>query len=102
VSRSLEKLRREPITTDGMQDSILGPIYSLLMNTPTGDNGTPHWFCDKARPVVVEAATFLIRLYAYSDNPRVEVWKKKLAGVLQGCCGCVQGFADAKTSSRDT
>lgn len=102
VSRTLEKLKKEPINTNGMQDSILLPIYTLLLAVPPSDNDVLHWFCAKAKPVVVEAATFLLRLYAYTDNPRVEVWKAKLAGVLHGCCGCTQGFADAKISSRDT
>jgi len=102
VSRSLEKLKQEPITTDGMQDSILGPIYTLLLAVPPGDDDLLHWFCAKAKQVVVEAATFLLRLYAYTDNPRVEVWKTKLTGVLHGCCGCTQGFADAKITSRET
>lgn len=102
VTRSLDKLKREPITTDGMQDSILAPIYGLLMTVPPGDDGILHWFCNQAKPVVNEAAVFLLRLYAYAENPRVEVWKKKLAGVMHGCCGCVQSLNDAKTTSRDT
>lgn len=102
VSRTLEKLRKEPINTQGSQDAILAPIYTLLMSALPSEEGILHWFCDRARPVVVEASTFLLRLHAYSDNVRVDAWKTKLTGVLHGCCGCVQGYTSAKISSRDT
>ena len=98
----LEKLRREPITTQGSQDAILVPIYGFLMGAPPDEDGTLHWFCHRTRPVVVEASTFLLRLHAYSDNVRVDAWKAKLAGVLHGCCGCVQGYTNVKVTSRDT
>lgn len=102
VSRTLEILRKEPINTQGPQDALLAPIYTLLMSAPTNEDGTLHWFCDKARPVVIEASIFLLRLHAYSNNPRVETWRMRLAGVLHACCGCVQSYMNAKECSRDT
>jgi ATP-dependent RNA/DNA helicase, senataxin len=102
VSRMLEGLKREPVDTQGSQDALLAPIYTLLMSAPPNEDDILHWFCDKARPVVVEASIFLLRLHAYSANIRVDSWKAKMRGVLHGCCGCVQGYANAKVSSRDT
>jgi ATP-dependent RNA/DNA helicase, senataxin len=99
--RTLDRLRKEPINTQGSQDAVLAPPYTLLMNAPSDEEGVLHWFCDKARPVVAEAATFLLRLHAY-NNARVEAWKTKMAGMLHGCAGCVQGYMDAKVASRDT
>lgn len=102
MSRMLKDLKREPINTQGSQDALLAPIYTLLMSAPLNEDGNLHWFCEKARPVVVEASIFLLRLHAYSNNVRVEAWKTKMSGVLHACCGCVQGYMDAKVSSRDT
>jgi senataxin len=102
VSRILDKLKRVPVNTDGAPDTILGPIYSLLIKAPSSENHALHWFCGDARPVVVEAATFLLRLHAYTNNPRVDNWKDKMANVLHGCCNCIQCYQDIKISCRDT
>lgn len=103
VSQSLEKLRREPINADGSQDAILTPIYTYLMAVvPQGEDRVLHWFCNKSRSVVVEAAAFLLRLHAYSNNPRVDSWKNKLSKVLYGCCACVQSYTEIKVTCRNT
>lgn len=102
VARTLEKLKLEPITAEGGQDAVLGPIYNLLVHAPPGDDCVFHWFCKKARPVVTEAATFLLRLHAYSNSVMVEDWKRKMAGVLHGCCNCIQSYQEIKLTCRDT
>ncbi|KAF8516825.1 SEN1 N terminal-domain-containing protein [Hysterangium stoloniferum] len=102
VSRILDRLKREPVNTDGAPDTVLGPVYSLLIKAPAGEDRILHWFCGSAKPVVVEAATFLLRLHAYTNNPRVDNWKDKMAGVLHGCCNCLQSYMDIKISCRET
>ncbi|KAI6114047.1 SEN1 N terminal-domain-containing protein [Pisolithus sp. B1] len=60
-----------------------------------------HWFCSRADPLTVEAATFLLRLFAY-DSPQVEKWKVKLRTCLAGCSECVKVLGEVKVSSRPT
>ncbi|GJJ15585.1 hypothetical protein Clacol_009863 [Clathrus columnatus] len=102
ILRSLEKLKQEPINAEGSQDAILTPIYTFLMAVPPGEDRVLHWFCHKARPTVVEASTFLLRLHAYSNNSNVDAWKERLAKILHGCCACVQSYTEIKVTCRNT
>lgn len=102
VSRSLTKLRQEPINADGSHDTILTPIYTYLMAVSPGEDRVLHWFCSKAKSVVTEAATFLLRLHAYSNNPKVESWKERLIKVLYGCSACVHSYTELKATCRNT
>ncbi|EIW80969.1 hypothetical protein CONPUDRAFT_104043 [Coniophora puteana RWD-64-598 SS2] len=72
----------------------------MKVDTHPADN-VLHWFCSKADPLVVEAATFLLRLFAY-DSAQVNEWKAKLKLCLGGCSECVQMLNVVKVSSRTT
>ncbi|KIJ54640.1 hypothetical protein M422DRAFT_220966 [Sphaerobolus stellatus SS14] len=100
ISRSLEKLKTQPIATGGSGDDVMVPIYTFLMGAPPKD-GVLHWFCAKTRPVVIEAASFLLRLYAYNSDS-VVIWKGKLTEVLHGCSDCVEVYMEVKLKSRDS
>jgi senataxin len=102
VEKLLAKLHDVPVNTEGASDSFLGPIFTYLMAVPPNrSDGILHWFCSQASQLTVDAATFLIRLFAY-NSPRVDVWKEKFELCLGGCCDCVKGLEEAKVSSKDT
>jgi senataxin len=102
VEKLLTNLRDVPVNTEGASDSFLGPIFTYLMKiSPNPSDGTLHWFCDRASQLTIEAATFLIRLFAY-NSPRVDTWKEKFESCLGGCCNCVRGLEEAKVSSKST
>ena len=102
VRALLVSVRDAPVNTADATDDILGPIYSYLMKIPPSpSDNTYHWFCSRAQQLTIDAATFLLRLFAY-DSPRVDEWKKRLKSSLAGCCHCIKGLGEAKTSSRKT
>ena len=103
VEEILAKLRDVPVDTAGASDLYLGPIFSYLMKKLSNDhsNGVPHWFCSRVNQLTVDAATFLIRLFAY-DSPRVTQWKNTFEKCMGGCCECLQGLEEVKISSRTT
>ncbi|KAF9013411.1 SEN1 N terminal-domain-containing protein [Cyathus striatus] len=101
VERLLADLRDAPIDTSGPSDAVLGQIYTYLMDKPQTSSGEVHWFCSKADPIIVEAATFLLRLFAY-DSPQVQTWKQILDRCLSNCTRCIISFEAAKVSSRNT
>jgi senataxin len=101
VQSLLKNLRDAPVNTEGALDDILAPIYDHLMRVPSASDGCFHWFCERAEPVTIEAAVFLIRLFAY-DSPRVEEWKKRFENCVTGCLLCVRGLGELKESSRST
>jgi senataxin len=102
VEKLLTSLRDVPVNTEGASDSFLGPIFAYLMKvTPDPSDGILHWFCDRAGQLTIDAATFLIRLFAY-NSPRVDVWKENFKVCLGGCCDCVKGLEAAKVSSKTT
>src|ERR1700733_6888049 len=98
----LARLRDSPIDNAGASDEVLGTLYHYLMEVSTNpsDNAI-HWFCPHAAPNTVGAATFLIRLFAYSSQ-QVENWKVKLHSCLSRCSECVRWFEQVKVSSRNT
>jgi senataxin len=102
VEARLASLRDKPVGSGDGGENVLFPIYSYLMAVP-GDvtDGNVHWFCPKAESVTVEAATFLIRLFAY-DSDNVKAWKARFEKCLAGCSRCVQGLEEVKVSSRHT
>ncbi|KAF8843323.1 hypothetical protein BDN67DRAFT_945625 [Paxillus ammoniavirescens] len=102
VKALLASVRDTPVNTADGSDDILAPIFGYLMKVPPNKNDRRcHWFCSLADHLTVEAATFLLRLFAY-NSPRVEEWKAKLVGCLAGCCDCVRVFGEVKVSSRST
>lgn len=96
----LDDFRSNPVGSSGHEEELT-IIYRYLANNGKANDGLTHWFCAKAGDLTREAATFLLRLFAYtSDN--VNEWKWRLIQVLHGCCECVAGMNEAKFSSRHT
>lgn len=101
VKTLLTSVRDAPVNTEDAADDILQPIYLYLMNVPSASDSTYHWFCSRANQLTIDAATFLLRLFAY-DSPKVDDWKRRLKSCLSGCCHCIKGFGEVKASSRTT
>ncbi|KAI0785263.1 SEN1 N terminal-domain-containing protein [Abortiporus biennis] len=101
VRAKLASLRDTPAGTQDTSEAILALLYKFLIKNDTVDEKTTHWFCSKADPLIVEAATFLIRLHAYNSK-RVLVWRDHLKDCLTNCPDCVRGLQEAKVSSRYT
>ncbi|KIJ64432.1 hypothetical protein HYDPIDRAFT_187805 [Hydnomerulius pinastri MD-312] len=102
VKALLASVRDTPVNTADASDDVLGPIYGYLMKVPSNSSDKCyHWFCSSADQLTVEAATFLLRLFAY-NSPNVEEWKNRLRGCLAGCCACVKSFGEVKVTSRLT
>ncbi|KAI6128800.1 SEN1 N terminal-domain-containing protein [Pisolithus thermaeus] len=98
----LASVRDTPLSTSEATDEVLAPLYTYLMTVPSNSSDKCyHWFCSRADPLTVEAATFLLRLFAY-DSPQVEKWKVKLRTCLAGCSECVKVLGEVKVSSRPT
>ncbi|KAI5986161.1 SEN1 N terminal-domain-containing protein [Pisolithus albus] len=98
----LASVRDTPLSTSEATDEVLAPLYTYLMTVPSNSSDKCyHWFCSRADPLTVDAATFLLRLFAY-DSPQVEKWKVKLKTCLTGCGECVKVLGEVKVSSRLT
>lgn len=102
VETLLERLRKEPVGSEGSTDQIMKLVFEYLINVP-GDtpDGAYHWFCQLADNVTQEAATFLIRLFAY-DSQRVDDWKARMKQMISSCCDCVRALQEAKRTSQQT
>jgi senataxin len=102
MQKLLKSLHDTPVDNAGASDQVLGSVYAYLMDLPpsSGDKKL-HWFCDKADPTAVAAASFLLRLFAY-DSPQVDQWKNSLNTCLRGCCDCVRSLERIKVDSRHT
>ncbi|TDL22217.1 hypothetical protein BD410DRAFT_898486 [Rickenella mellea] len=101
VENILKKLRDEPVGTEGVNDRVLVLPFDYLMSIGRHQDGKLHWFCEQSDAVAIEAATFLLRLFAYR-NERVDSWKKRLIYCLHGCSACVRSFVEVKYTSRST
>ncbi len=102
VQALLERLRNEPIGSEGSTDSVMKVIFDYLFKVPVApSDGVCHWFCQRADSVTQEAATFLIRLFAY-DSQRVEDWRARMKTLLASCCDCVRGLQEVKRTSQET
>ena len=102
VETLLERLRKEPVGSEGSTDQIMKVIFDYLINVPEDPlNGAYHWFCQLADNVTQEAATFLIRLFAY-DSRRVDDWKTRMKKIIPSCCDCVRALQEAKRTSQLT
>ena len=102
VKALLERLHDEPADTTIATESVLAEVYDYLMGVPTTQHdGLYHWFCNHAEPLTIDAASFLLRLFAY-NSPKVVQWKGRFAAVLSGCVRCVKGLAEVKLTSRQT
>ncbi|KAF8798795.1 hypothetical protein BYT27DRAFT_6878132 [Phlegmacium glaucopus] len=101
IEKLLATLRDEPVNSEQLDDGVLGEVYSYLMDIPSTSSGDLHWFCEKVNIITIDAATFLLRLFAYNSDP-VEVWKKRLQQCLTCCSSCVGGLETAKVVSQTT
>ncbi|KAH7909030.1 SEN1 N terminal-domain-containing protein [Hygrophoropsis aurantiaca] len=102
VKALLATVRDNPANTADAKDNVLEPVFIYLMGvSPNTSDNKLHWFCNQADQVTVEAATFLLRLFAYNSS-QVDKWKTKLKTCLAGCCACVKGLGEVKTSSKTT
>ena len=102
VQALLERLRNDPVGSEGSTDSVMKVIFDYLFKVPANpSDGVYHWFCQRADSVTREAATFLIRLFAY-DSQRVDDWRARTNTILASCCDCVRGLQEAKRTSQDT
>ncbi|GLB38538.1 putative SEN1 N terminal [Lyophyllum shimeji] len=99
VRQLLATLRDVPVDTVNMSTSILKTIYDHLMNVPSGSDNVLHWFCHRAASDTAEAATFLIRMFAYQS---VDQWRAKFQSCMSRCVDCVQWLERAKVTSRST
>jgi senataxin len=101
VKTLLNQLRDSPVNSEELSENVLAKIYDYLMKTT--ETKQVHWFCTKTESTIIEAATFMLRLFAYSDdNPKVSKWKGKLNECLNSCADCVLGLERAKVNSRET
>lgn len=101
IEALLARLRDVPADSHKITDDVLGVIYSHLMSVPATVSGDLHWFCSAAQPTTIAAATFLLRLLAYS-SPEVDNWKEKFHLCLSKCSECVQGLEEVKETSKST
>ena len=102
VETLLERLRKEPVGSEGSTDQIMKVVFDYLINVPDNPSGGAyHWFCQLADNVTQEAATFLIRLFAY-DSQRVNDWKTRMKKIVSSCCDCVRALQEAKRTSQQT
>ncbi|KAG7443042.1 uncharacterized protein BT62DRAFT_953934 [Guyanagaster necrorhizus] len=100
VQNVLDKLRDSPVDSNNLGDNVLGPVYNYLMGV-SKDGEDIHWFCGRATTTTIAAATFLIRLFAYT-SPLVLTWKERLSVCVMRCADCACGLERAKYSSRTT
>lgn len=102
VEKLLATLRDAPVDNTGASEAVLIKIYSYLMEIPTRPpDGVLHWFCSRASPTTVAAATFMLRLFAY-NSPQVDAWKVKFQSCIGRCVDCVQGLEYEKEASKIT
>lgn len=99
VSNKLEEFRDAPVMQPSGQDLYTIFQFLVLENSPA--ESQLHWFCAQAQPLVFEAATFLLRLHAYSSS-LVAQWREKLQTCMAGCAQCVKGLQEVKGTSRHT
>ncbi|KAF8073606.1 SEN1 N terminal-domain-containing protein [Lyophyllum atratum] len=99
IHHILATLRDAPVDTEHMSGSVLTTVYNHLMNIPSASDNILHWFCHRAEPDTLEAATFLIRMFAYE---KVDQWREKFHACMTRCPDCVLGLERAKVTSRNT
>lgn len=102
VKALLARLHDAPVDSADGSDDVLFPVFNYLMKVPSNSSDKRyHWFCSRADQLTVDAAAFLLRLFAY-NSPKVDEWKARLIGCLGGCCACVKAFGEVKVTSRST
>ena len=102
IETLLERLRNEPVGSEGSTDQVMKVIFGYLIEVPEDSlDGAYHWFCQRANNVTQEAAAFLIRLFAY-DSQRVDEWKARMKKIVSSCCDCVRALQEVKRTSQQT
>jgi senataxin len=103
--RAVEGLLRQfhdtPVPTEQTKDRDLALIYDYLIDVCPHPDGSLHWFCEEAAGVTREAATFLLRLFAYGTDKALR-WRTMLLKCTSTCCNCVTALEERKWSSKDT
>ncbi|KAG6334081.1 hypothetical protein ID866_5013 [Astraeus odoratus] len=102
VKGILASVRDTPVNTTEGTDEVLAPVHAYLMSIPSSTSDKCyHWFCSRAEQLTMDAAAFLLRLFAY-DSPQVDQWRARLKDCLARCSECVKGLGEVKVSSRST
>lgn len=99
ISTKLERLRDAPVA-QASNDELLS-IFRFLIQETAPNNGKVHWFCSQTQPLVLEAATFMLRLHAYNSKNVVQ-WRQRLQACLGSCSPCAKRLQDIKETSRHT
>ncbi|PPQ66263.1 hypothetical protein CVT24_007281 [Panaeolus cyanescens] len=94
----LDNLYRNP-EGNTVKEETLGAIFTHLYDVKPNSAGEYHWFCSQASTLTIDAATFSIRLFAYSSEA-VTLWKARLRKCISCCASCVRGMELAKELSR--
>ncbi|KAK0485493.1 SEN1 N terminal-domain-containing protein [Armillaria luteobubalina] len=96
----LDELHDSPVNSGSFVNKVLPQVYNYLMGV-SKDMEDIHWFCGRATTTTMAAATFLIRLFAYT-SPLVLTWKDRLSACVMKCADCASGLERAKYSSGTT
>ncbi|KAL1748411.1 SEN1 N terminal-domain-containing protein [Schizophyllum fasciatum] len=99
IANILADVRADPAKYNKPSETILGAIYGYVVKTGPPELSHIHWFCSSASETLREAATFLIRLFAY-NSPLVETWKSQYCSCVNECAHCALGVEVAKTRAR--
>lgn len=99
VAATLKSFRDTPVSQAANSD--LQSIFRYLVAENSPADGPLHWFCAKADDLIVEAASFLVRLHAY-NSPQVIQWRQRLQTCLAGCSACVKRLQEIKAQTRQT
>ncbi|WVN90408.1 uncharacterized protein L203_105644 [Cryptococcus depauperatus CBS 7841] len=96
---SVLKARRE--VQEKPNNDVLLLVFQYLVSQSTSNSSAAlseeHWYCRKtSTPLVREAATYLIFLFAFQRQGTSKTWVDKLEVILGSCEGCARGFAAAR------
>lgn len=98
----LDGLRDRPVNSEECSEATLKTIYDYIVSRPLNrSDKLLHWFCDRAGPTTIAAASFSLRLFAYSSG-EVAIWKNTFRKCVSKCPDCVRGLEVAKVESRKT
>ncbi|OXB33487.1 senataxin [Cryptococcus neoformans] len=90
------KVQEKPNT-----DALL-PVYLYLLpqsNEASSSSSSleDHWYCSKSKSALhIEAATYLIFLFAFQRQGTSKTWVDKLEVILESCENCARSFGVAR------
>lgn len=82
-------------------DALL-PVYLYLLpqSNEASSGSSPledHWYCSRSKSTLhIEAATYLIFLFAFQRQGTSKTWVDKLEVVLESCENCARSFGVAR------